>query len=290
MQIFQNITSGALQTSVTDPREVTRLTMKRGDSATLEWTPVRSLAVATLTGTISEMGFFVKEDFAEASPVLAFCNSLTLDAETGVWSGEISGSEELNTLIGTQSSVKLVGEFTFTSSTMGTVTSKTIEIIVENDVYKGSESVPPPVTSGTPTNESVVISGTITPAISGSLIRAEANVDFAYLWTTDGESTPPVTGTWDRLGYDGTAGEWSLQRYVNNSVTATWIDTTTEKNPTEITLAAATGATGTPVVAWDGDGTAGTVGKIMVVSGFLYIVAETETGKPYWMKAQLSHI
>lgn len=290
MNLYFNTDTRRFQVSAGDSREVNALTFKRGDTTALAVRFVSAGAVVEL-GAGAAGKFGLKESGDYSGDYIA---SDTAWTKTGTGTSTVYtfnlnlATSEINALLANDAdSVNVIAEMEYDASGV-IVSSNTLTITIQNDVIKGDESGPTEISGGTPVNESVTISGTITPNATGDLLRAEPTIDFDYQWTTDGASTPPGSGTWDRLGYD--SGQYVLVRYVDGVQSAAWsANSTVNLDPTSQTLFASTGAaTGTATVSWKGNGTEGYLGSMKVNASYLYVVAEVDTTKPYWKKIALT--
>ncbi|MCE5310435.1 MAG: hypothetical protein LLG20_22590 [Acidobacteriales bacterium] len=146
----------------------------------------------------------------------------------------------------------------------------------------------PQISAGAPVNESVTISGTLSPDVTGTLLRVAPDIDWGYKWTSDGQQNPTPTGPWVLFGYHSANGEWALHYYSDGDLTSTWLAQTTNLDPTAAVLVAEAGATGTPAIDWGVGGTEGYLGSMKVDKNYLYVVAEVDTTKPYWKKIALT--
>lgn len=274
------------------------LSFKRGDTCRIDVRFVSGITVQELaTGATGKIGLKESGQYDADFVAAAASWTKTGTGTSTVYSFDLNlATTELNALLGDDGtegndvdSVALMFEMEFVADGV-TTSSPTLTATVANDVIKGDESGPTDITSGTPANESILVGGTITPGGSGTagdFVRSIPDGPYDYLWTTTGVPTVPM-GIWWRIGYYGDLEQWVLQQFQDTVLQATWTAATTNLDPTAATFIAGSGATGTPVLTWKGDGTDGFVGTMKVDADYLYVVSEVDTTKPFWKKIALS--
>lgn len=114
---------------------------KRGDSAMIEVQPCEGNEAGDL-GEPTEMVYVIKQSFAVDAPALAWANEWEKDEETGIWRSQLVASAALSPLLGALEKLALKGEFTVTSTKLGTLSSQTLSVILDNDLWKGIEGTP----------------------------------------------------------------------------------------------------------------------------------------------------
>ena len=177
------------------------------------------------------------------------------------------------------------------NNALGGVSNSTVNAAIAEDPAATRQVLSvPQISAGAPVNESVTISGTLSPDVTGTLLRVAPDIDWDYKWTSDGQQNPTPTGPWVLFGYNSENGEWALVYYSDGDLTSTWLAQTTNLDPTAAVLIPFGVNTGTPVIDWSGDGTEGYIGRMKVDADLLYVVAEVDTTKPYWKKIALTPI
>ena len=143
MRLYFDLDSGKLVQGVGLTSPLSAIALKRGDAVKLELSFCRGNDAVALVGDPVEMIFAVKQTPAASSGILMLANDWTFDANDDVWSAALpSDTSALNTMIGNNPYLDLLGEFTYTETTGGPTTSQTIKVRVSNDLWKGNEGTP----------------------------------------------------------------------------------------------------------------------------------------------------
>jgi len=270
MQLFPNVDNGEFQESVAVSREVTQLGMKRGDSNTAYLTPVRANAVFTIPGTVSDLYFAVKADFNEASPALLLANDWTLSS--GVWSSPITQDiEEIETLLDGAEYKDVYAEVTWTSSTTGIFSSKTIRFRIFNDVWKGVEAgiitYPPGFSAPLTLTEEIPADGTDNLILSGVTSPLLMNGPWVPGSVVNSKQSYTIDGALETTDVVWTGTEWRIRRnFIVEGLTTLFSSTQNVATPDLVTAWTAGDGTGTPVFTPDTGTEATSLGQACIVT------------------------
>lgn len=320
MKIFVNVDSRQLQTAVGDSRQVSSLSFKRGDGASVEIVFVRDGSQVELTsGSIVTFGAKLAGKYDSNALVLENGFALTGSGSTASYIGSPSfNTEDLNDALAVDGNdandipyLDLMGEITWTDGPTGEPTSTdTFTVRVNNDVLRGDEVGPVDIAGGTPVNEitgAYQVEGLAIDAPSG--VTSSGTIDIVF--TSAIVAGSPVT-----VHVTVTAGETQAQVAENCKLalvanaaifskfsfsrSASDIYATCRTKPgndstlaMEIQNGVAHGISNSTSTDTDAGiayvpPTPGRLGSMKVESGFLYIVSSVTDGVPYWEKTALS--
>lgn len=215
--------------------------------------------------------------------------TLEIETSTAKYIGNPSfNTEELNTAFNKDTDenndiayLDLMGEVTWTDGPGGEPTSTdTFTSRVNNDVLRGDEVGPVDITEGTPVNEKLTITGTLTS-------NGTTPVTFPFLYksgTQSGkskyeDSTGQYISNWD-------GSQWTVGS--NDTPEAYWTSSENVATPDlVVTWTPASPATGTPSVAKTA-ATSGRAGSMRFDEDFQYLACSFSSGSPFWKKIALS--
>lgn len=262
MELFVELETLKLVTSLTDRRQVQSFSIKRGDALPLT---VRFLQAQTPTrlDASTVISFALKESGKYDDGAVVLEQSFTAstvgspDSDPHYTATPSLNTTELNALFNINSdssddpaSVTLMGEITWQATgDSGPTTIKTFSVVCENDVYRGDESA---VTSQQSPDEWLEVRG-IRPVRSGASLQYlyPQTIEVSGQWL-DGGGTPytledlsfsaigggdfpSYTSTNYSLAHSGSGGQWVLT-HTGDAVTLT-SSATLVRDPTGLTLA-----------------------------------------------------
>lgn len=290
MKIFVNVESRQLQESVGVSRMVSTLAFKRGDGASVEIIFVRDGVQVELTsGSIVTFGAKLSGKYDANALVLENGFTLTGSGTTASYVGAPSfNTEDLDAALEKDGDdtndvpyLDLMGEISWTDGPTGEPTSTdTFTVRVNNDVLRGDEVGPIDITEGTPVNEKLTITGTLTS-------NGTTPVTFPFLYksgTQSGkskyqDSTGQYISNWD-------GSQWTVGS--NDTPEAYWTSSENVSTPDlVVTWTPASPATGTPTVAKTA-ATSGRAGSMRFDEDFQYLACSFSSGSPFWKKIALS--
>lgn len=198
---------------------VTSLRFKRGDAAKLEvafladgLTPVPIGNPATL-----EIHFGAKASGAYGGDYLVHDPDWTMpatDATEPVYQCSPSfNTVELNAalLVGSseEASVTLMGEISWSDGVGAPTSTRTFQIVVENDVNRGAEISPTSVSTGLPDLFSAIQPYYYRMVVTGTSFEIDTRFTGTKLWTSDGGSTS-ASGPNRRVIFNDNVGSWHV--------------------------------------------------------------------------------
>lgn len=143
MDLIYDLDKEYLVTKAGASAKLTRADTKRGDVRAITVTFVRGSTTVVPPGEIVEMVFVAKRSTSQSSAPILLTNNWTFNATLTRWEGVITqDSARILDILSSSTTTALLSEFSFTTTTIGPLSSQIFTMSLENDLWKGDEGTP----------------------------------------------------------------------------------------------------------------------------------------------------